>query len=70
MEKWYALIWWLCRQFQHLTGTATDLKQIEIIKGASSTLYGGGAIAGMINIISKKPKNGIRERYLLLNQST
>ncbi|MBK7561092.1 MAG: TonB-dependent receptor [Chitinophagaceae bacterium] len=47
-----------------------DLKQIEIIKGASSTLYGGGAIAGMINIISKKPKMGIRERYLLLNQST
>src|SRR6185503_10418801 len=23
-----------------------DLKQIEIIKGSSSTLYGGGAIAG------------------------
>jgi outer membrane receptor for ferrienterochelin and colicins len=47
-----------------------DLKQIEIIKGASSTLYGGGAIAGLINIISKKPKPGIKERYLLLNQST
>ena len=47
-----------------------DLKQIEIVKGASSTLYGGGAIAGMINIISKKPKQGVKERYLLLNQST
>ena len=47
-----------------------DLKQIEIIKGASSTLYGGGAIAGMINIISKKPKLGVEERYLLLNQSS
>jgi outer membrane receptor for ferrienterochelin and colicins len=47
-----------------------DLKQIEIIKGASSTLYGGGAIAGMINLISKKPKLGEQERYLLLNQST
>jgi outer membrane receptor for ferrienterochelin and colicin len=47
-----------------------DLKQIEIIKGASSTLYGGGAIAGMINIISKKPKLGVKERFLLLNQST
>jgi outer membrane receptor protein involved in Fe transport len=42
-----------------------DLKQIEIVKGASSTLYGGGAIAGMINIISKKPKPGVKERYLL-----
>lgn len=47
-----------------------DLKQIEIIKGASSTLYGGGAIAGMINVISKKPKQGAPERSLMLNQST
>jgi outer membrane receptor for ferrienterochelin and colicin len=47
-----------------------DLKQIEIIKGASSTLYGGGAIAGMINLISKKPKEGVFEKTILLNQST
>ena len=47
-----------------------DLKQIEIIKGASSTLYGGGAIAGMINIISKKPKQGVKERSLMLNQTS
>jgi outer membrane receptor for ferrienterochelin and colicin len=47
-----------------------DIKQIEIIKGSSSTLYGGGAIAGMINIIPKRPKLGSDERYLLLNQST
>ena len=47
-----------------------DLKQIEIIKGASSTLYGGGAIAGMINIISKKPSLSGPERYLMINQST
>lgn len=33
-----------------------DLKQVEIIKGSSSTLYGGGAIAGLINLISKAPK--------------
>lgn len=32
-----------------------DLKQIEIIKGAASTLYGGGAIAGLVNLISKQP---------------
>ena len=32
-----------------------DLKQVEIIKGASSTLYGGGAIAGLVNLISKEP---------------
>ncbi|MFC4096232.1 TonB-dependent receptor [Euzebyella saccharophila] len=32
-----------------------DLKQFEIIKGSSSTLYGGGAIAGLINMVSKTP---------------
>ena len=43
-----------------------DLKQVEIIKGSSSTLYGGGAIAGLINLISKTP-TGQRELRFLLN---
>jgi iron complex outermembrane receptor protein/outer membrane receptor for ferrienterochelin and colicins len=33
-----------------------DLKQVEIIKGASSTFYGAGAIAGVVNFISKEPQ--------------
>lgn len=32
-----------------------DLKQVEFIKGSSSTLYGGGAIAGLINLVSREP---------------
>jgi outer membrane receptor for ferrienterochelin and colicins len=32
-----------------------DLRQIEYIKGGASTLYGGGAISGLINLISKDP---------------
>ncbi len=32
-----------------------DLKQFEVIKGSASTLYGGGAIAGLVNLISKTP---------------
>ena len=32
-----------------------DLQQVEIIKGSSSTLYGGGAIAGLVNLVSKTP---------------
>lgn len=32
-----------------------DLKQVELIKGSASTLYGGGAIAGLVNLISKTP---------------
>jgi outer membrane receptor for ferrienterochelin and colicins len=43
-----------------------DLKQVEVIKGASSTLYGGGAIAGLINLISKIPAEK-RELNFLLN---
>lgn len=33
-----------------------DLKQVEIIKGSSSTFYGAGAIAGVINFISREPE--------------
>jgi outer membrane receptor for ferrienterochelin and colicins len=33
-----------------------DLKQVELIKGSASTLYGGGAIAGLVNLISKTPE--------------
>ncbi|MCZ6702937.1 MAG: TonB-dependent receptor [Ignavibacteria bacterium] len=43
-----------------------DLKQVEVIKGASSTLYGGGAIAGLVNLVSKNPKDK-RELNFLLN---
>ncbi len=42
-----------------------DLKQVEIIKGSSSTLYGGGAIAGLINLISKTPKEERELRFLV-----
>lgn len=42
-----------------------DLRQVEIIKGASSTLYGGGAIAGMINLVSKVPKPERELRFLV-----
>ena len=32
-----------------------DLQQVEVIKGPSSTLYGGDAIAGLVNLVSKTP---------------
>lgn len=46
-----------------------DLKQIEIIKGSVSTLYGGGAIAGIINFIAKTPGSK-PELTILANRST
>ncbi|HQW83758.1 MAG TPA: TonB-dependent receptor [Ferruginibacter sp.] len=45
-----------------------DLKQVEVIKGPASTLYGGGAIAGVVNFISKLPKEK-PEYNFLFNQS-
>lgn len=32
-----------------------DLQQVEVIKGSASTLYGGGAIAGLVNLVSRTP---------------
>ena len=45
-----------------------DLKQVEVIKGPASTLFGGGAIAGVINFVSKTPKEK-GEFNFLINQS-
>lgn len=45
-----------------------DLKQVEIIKGPASPLFGGGAIAGVVNFISKTPRPK-PEYSFILNQS-
>lgn len=46
-----------------------DLRQVELIKGSASTLYGGGAIGGLVNIISRVPTT--RQEFIIsLNQTT
>lgn len=35
-----------------------NIDQIEIVKGASSSLYGNEALGGVINIITENPENG------------
>ncbi len=45
-----------------------DLQQVEIIKGSASTLYGGDAVAGIVNLITKKPKEQ-PEFSIMLNQT-
>jgi outer membrane receptor for ferrienterochelin and colicins len=44
-----------------------DLKRVELIKGAASSLYGGQALGGVINLISKPPTG---QSELLLNRRT
>lgn len=46
-----------------------DLQQIELIKGSASTLYGGGAIGGLVNILSRKPAIK-QEAVVSINQTT
>ncbi|TCZ67201.1 TonB-dependent receptor [Flaviaesturariibacter aridisoli] len=46
-----------------------DLRQVEVIKGSASTLYGGGAIAGLVNLVSKTPGKA-RELSFLLNATS
>lgn len=43
-----------------------NLKRVEVVKGSSSTLYGGGAIAGLINLVTKEP-TAERELSFLAN---
>ncbi|MEO8100538.1 MAG: TonB-dependent receptor [Acidobacteriota bacterium] len=47
----------------------TDLGQVEVVKGVSSALYGAGAMAGVINLISRRPgPEPIRD--VLINRSS
>jgi outer membrane receptor for ferrienterochelin and colicins len=46
-----------------------DLRQVEVIKGSASTLYGGGAIAGLVNLVSKTPGKE-RELSFLANATS
>jgi len=46
-----------------------NLQQVEIIKGSASTLYGGDAVAGIVNLITKRPADK-PEFSVLFNQTT
>jgi outer membrane receptor for ferrienterochelin and colicins len=46
-----------------------DLAQVEVIKGVASSLYGAGAMGGVVNLVSRRPA-AQRERQLLFNRSS
>lgn len=43
----------------------TDLGRVEIIKGSASALYGGSALGGVINLISRRPGDEARHEWLV-----
>src|SRR3990172_3310894 len=45
-----------------------DLGQVEVIKGVASALYGASALGGVINLVSRRPRDA--ERELLLNRTS
>ena len=46
-----------------------DLKQVELIKGSNSTLFGGGAIAGLVNLITITPEEN-PELNIMIDQTS
>ena len=47
----------------------TDLAQVEVIKGVASSLYGAGAMSGVVNLVSRRP-GAEPQREALVNRST
>jgi outer membrane receptor for ferrienterochelin and colicins len=45
-----------------------DLGQVEVIKGVASALYGASALGGVINLVSRRPREP--ERELLVNATS
>src|SRR5262245_17714645 len=46
-----------------------DLGQVEVIKGVASSLYGAGAMGGVVNLVSRRPGDKPIHEFLL-NRST
>lgn len=46
-----------------------DLAQVEVIKGVASALYGVSAVGGVVNLVSRRPRDE-PEREVLLNRTS
>lgn len=43
----------------------TDLRQVEVIKGSATSLYGASALGGVINLVSRRPGEEAENEVLL-----
>lgn len=46
-----------------------NIERVEVVKGAASALYGSSAVGGVINIITKKPTEGMTTKLRALRGS-
>lgn len=46
-----------------------DLGQVEVIKGVASSLYGAGAMGGVVNLISRRPGPDTQHEFLVNRSS-
>jgi outer membrane receptor for ferrienterochelin and colicins len=46
-----------------------DLGRVEVVKGVASSLYGAGAMSGVVNLVSRRP-GAQPEHQLLINRSS
>jgi outer membrane receptor for ferrienterochelin and colicins len=53
--------------FSLLQTPPLDLGRVEVIKGVASALYGGSALAGVLNLVSREPDD---ETEVVLNQTS
>ena len=47
----------------------SNIQNIEVIRGGMSTLYGSGAVGGIVNLISKQKRNSLWFEYSLNNDN-
>ncbi len=53
--------------FSFLQAPPVDLKRVEVVKGVASALYGGSAVAGVLNLVSRPPDDAAD---FILNQTS
>ncbi|MCF0155081.1 MAG: TonB-dependent receptor plug domain-containing protein, partial [Veillonella sp.] len=46
-----------------------SIGQVEVLEGAASSLYGSDAVGGVINVITAKPKEGVKTKVRLMGGS-
>ncbi len=47
----------------------SSIDRVEVQRGAGSTLYGSGAIGGVVNVITAKPEQGVQTKLRVMGGS-